>query len=131
VTAPARPAYIRHVLDKVNLHSSAAELPDQWVPQTVGSYNGDHVQVIRVQGEFVWHHHDRTDDLFICLSGRAIVQLRDGNVELDPGDMVVVPVGVEHCVFAPEEAHLLVLEHLGDDAADLSATEMSGPIFGL
>jgi mannose-6-phosphate isomerase-like protein (cupin superfamily) len=119
------------VLEKVNLAAAAAGLPDRWVPQTVGSYNGDHVQVIRVEGEFVWHHHDRTDDLFLCLKGRVTVQLRDGNVDLEPGEMLVVPVGVEHCVFAPEEAHLVVLEHLGDEVAEPAEAELSGPIFGL
>jgi mannose-6-phosphate isomerase-like protein (cupin superfamily) len=120
------------VLEKVNLAAEAANLPDQWVPRTVGAYNGDHVQVIKVQGEFVWHHHDRTDDLFICLSGSVRVQLRDGDVELSPGEMLIVPVGVEHCVFAEEEAHLMVLEHLGQDLAEPSETaELSGPLFGL
>lgn len=120
------------VLEKVDLAAMAASLPDQWVPHTVGSYNGDHVQVIRVQGEFVWHHHDRTDDLFICLAGNVRVQLRDGDVELGPGEMLIVPVGVEHCVFAEKEAHLLVLEHLGEDLAEpVETAEMSGPFLGL
>ena len=119
------------VLEKVNLAAAAAALPDQWVPSTVGSYNGDHVQVIRVEGEFVWHHHDRTDDLFICLAGSVRVQLREGDVDLQPGEMLIVPVGVEHCVYAEKEAHLLVLEHLGDELAGPAEAEMSGPIFGL
>jgi mannose-6-phosphate isomerase-like protein (cupin superfamily) len=119
------------VLEKVDLAAAAAQLPDQWVPHTVGSYNGDHVQVIRVEGEFVWHHHDRTDDLFICLTGSVRVQLRDGDVDLGPGDMLIVPVGVEHCVYAENEAHLLVLEHLGDELAEPAEAEMSGPLFGL
>jgi mannose-6-phosphate isomerase-like protein (cupin superfamily) len=119
------------VLEKVDLAAAAAELPDQWVPRTVGSYNGDHVQVLRVQGEFVWHHHDRTDDLFICLRGNVRVQLRDGDVELGPGEMLIVPIGVEHCVYAEQEAHLLVLEHLGDEPAEPSEAEMAGPLFEL
>lgn len=120
------------MLEKIDLAAAAAALPDQWVPSTVGSYNGDHVQVIRVQGEFVWHHHDRTDDLFICLAGHVRVQLRDGDVDLGPGEMLIVPVGVEHCVYAEQEAHLLVLEHLGDDLAEpVEGAELGGPIFGL
>ena len=59
------------------------------------------------------------------------VQLRDGDVDLGPGEMLIVPVGVEHCVYAEEEAHLLVLEHLGDDLAEPAEAEMSGPVFGL
>ena len=116
------------MLDKVDLAAVAASLPDQWVPHTVGSYNGDHVQVIRVQGEFVWHHHDRTDDLFLCIDGRVTVQTRDGDIDLGPGDMLIVPVGVEHCVRADEEAHLMVLEHLGEDVAEPAAAGLSGPL---
>ena len=120
------------MLDKVNLAAEAASLPDQWVPHTVGSYNGDHVQVIRVEGEYVWHHHDRTDDLFICLTGTVHVQLRDGDVDLHPGEMLIVPVGVEHCVYAEKEATLLVLEHLGEDLAEpAESAELSGPYLGL
>jgi mannose-6-phosphate isomerase-like protein (cupin superfamily) len=106
------------VLDKVDLHAEAGALPDHWNPRTVGTYNGDHVQVIRVKGEFVWHSHDRTDDLFLVLSGRVVVQLRDGDVELRPTELIVVPAGTEHCLRADEEATLMVLEHLGDVALD-------------
>ena len=116
------------MLEKVNLAAACADLDDQWVPRTIGSYNGDHVQIIRVQGEFVWHHHDRTDDLFLVVKGRVTVQLRDGDVELEPGEMLIVPVGVEHCVRADEEAELLVLEHLGDDLAEPADAELTGPI---
>jgi len=116
------------VLEKVNLAAVVADISDQWVPRTVGSYNGDHVQVIRVQGEFVWHHHDRTDDLFLCIKGHVTVQTRDGDVDLGPGDMLIVPVGVEHCLRAGEEAHLMVLEHLGDELAEPAEAELSGPM---
>ena len=102
------------MLRKVNLLAAAGELDNHWVPETVDAYNGDVVQVIKVKGEFVWHHHDRTDDLFLVLEGSVVVQLREGDVELGVGELLVVPAGIEHCVRADEEAKLLVLEHLGD-----------------
>ena len=106
------------VLEKIDLHAAAGALQDHWNPQTVATYNGDHVQVIRIQGEFVWHAHDRTDDLFVVLSGRVVVQLRDGDVELGFNELIVVPAGTEHCLRADDEATLMVLEHLGDVALD-------------
>ena len=69
--------------------------------------------VVKVKGEFVWHHHDDTDDLFLGLNGRLTIRMRDGDVELGPGEMFVVPVGVEHQPFAADEAELLLIEPSG------------------
>ncbi len=102
------------MLDKVDLAAAAAELHDHWLPQTVAAYNGDHVQVVKVHGEYVWHHHDRTDDLFIVLRGQIRIEMRERAVDLGEGQLFVVPVGVEHRVCAEEEALVMVLEHLGD-----------------
>lgn len=117
------------MLEKVNLADACSELEAHWVPRSVAGYNGDHVQVLKVVGEYVWHSHDRTDDLFIVLSGRVTVQLRSGDIVLEQGEMLVVPVGTEHCMRADEEAHLLVLEHLGDVPVEGDATTMSAPLF--
>jgi len=112
------------MLDKVDLAAMAAALPAQWVPETVAAYNGSHVQVLRMEGEYVWHHHDRTDDLFLVLTGRIRIELRERSVELGAGELFVVPVGVEHRVCAEEEALVCVIEHLGDVplAEDLTVT---------
>jgi mannose-6-phosphate isomerase-like protein (cupin superfamily) len=69
--------------------------------------------VVKVKGEFRWHHHDDTDDLFLVLSGRIVIRLRDGDVELGPGELFVVPTGMEHQPFAEEEAELLLIEPTG------------------
>jgi mannose-6-phosphate isomerase-like protein (cupin superfamily) len=69
--------------------------------------------VVKVKGEFVWHKHDGTDDFFLVLKGRITIQMRDGNVTLGPGEMFVVPQGVEHCPIAEEEAHVLLIEPSG------------------
>ena len=68
------------------------------------TFNGHDVMVVKVKGEFTWHHHDNTDDFFLVLSGRIVIRLRDGDVELGPGELFVVPVGVEHQPVATEEA---------------------------
>ena len=105
----------------VNLADKLAQFDDHWSPRTVAEFNGHDVMVVKVQGEFVWHHHDDTDDLFLVLSGRITIRLRDGDVELGPGELFVVPVGVEHQPVATEEAELLLIEpsgtpNTGDDA---------------
>ncbi len=93
----------------------------------IAAYNDETVQVIKIQGEFVWHHHDGTDDLFLVLDGAVTVQLRDGDVELRAGELFVVPRGVEHCLRAEEEARLLVIERLGDVGAEGADREMTAP----
>jgi mannose-6-phosphate isomerase-like protein (cupin superfamily) len=71
------------------------------------------LMVVKVKGEFVWHRHDDTDDLFLVLKGRVTIQMRSGNVILEPGEMFVVPKGVEHCPMAEAEAHILLIEPTG------------------
>lgn len=69
--------------------------------------------VVKVTGEFVWHHHDHTDDFFLVLNGRITIRMREADVELGPGELFVVPVGVEHQPYAPDEAELLLIEPSG------------------
>jgi mannose-6-phosphate isomerase-like protein (cupin superfamily) len=107
------------VIDKVNLSEALSEVHSHWVPRVVGAYNDETVQVLKVQGEFVWHHHDGTDDLFLVLEGAVTVQLRDGDVEVGTGELFVVPRGVEHCLRAEAGASLLVVERPGDVDAGL------------
>ena len=97
----------------VNLAEKLAQFDEHWSPRTVATFNGHDVMVVKVKGEFVWHHHDDTDDFFLVLSGRLIIRLRDGDVALGPGELLVVPVGVEHQPYAPDEAELLLIEPTG------------------
>ncbi|MBL8260764.1 MAG: cupin domain-containing protein [Candidatus Competibacteraceae bacterium] len=78
--------------------------------------------VVKVKGEFVWHKHDETDDFFFVLEGKVTIQMREGNVALGPGEIFVVPKGVEHCPFAEEEAHLLLIEPQGTPNTGNKAT---------
>jgi mannose-6-phosphate isomerase-like protein (cupin superfamily) len=97
----------------VDLAAKLAQFSDHWAPRTVATFNGHDVMVVKVQGEFVWHQHPDTDDFFLVLEGRLTIRLRDGDVHLGPGDLYVVPAGVEHQPYAAEEAHLLLIEPTG------------------
>ncbi|HEY7409549.1 MAG TPA: cupin domain-containing protein [Vicinamibacteria bacterium] len=99
--------------EKVNLAGTLARFDDHWQPRTVARLNDLDVMVVKVQGEFVWHKHDDTDDFFLVLQGELQVRLRDRVVVLAPGELLVVPRGVEHQTFAETEAHLLLIEPRG------------------
>ena len=101
------------VPQSVNLADKLAQFDEHWSPRTVAAFNGHDVMVVKVKGEFVWHHHDDTDDFFLVLSGRLTIRLREGDVTLGPGELFVVPVGVEHQPYAAEEAELLLIEPTG------------------
>ena len=115
--------------DKINLAEKFALLPDAYRPGLLGYMNDYKLIAVKVFGEFVWHKHDDTDDFFLVLHGHLTIQLRDRDVELDQGEMFVVPRGVEHCPKADEETHLLVIEprgtvNTGEAGGDLTAAEV-------
>lgn len=95
---------------KVNLVEKFARFSDHWSPKVVGDLNDCHVKLVKLKGEFVWHHHEREDELFLVVKGRMTIQLRDGEVRLEPGEFVIIPKGMEHRPVAEEEAQVLLLE---------------------
>ncbi len=97
----------------VNLADKLNRLDEHWAPKVVAGFNGNDVMVVKVKGEFVWHSHPETDDFFLVLEGRLTIELRDASVHLGPGDLFVVPKGVEHRPVAAEEVHLLLIEPCG------------------
>jgi mannose-6-phosphate isomerase-like protein (cupin superfamily) len=99
--------------DVVNLADKLSQFHEHWSPRTVAQFNGHDVMVVKVQGEFVWHHHDDTDDFFLVLKGRLRIRLPDHEVVLGPGELFVVPVGVAHQPVADEETELLLIEPSG------------------
>lgn len=113
--------------EKVNLAEKLGLFDEHWQPKIVARINENDVRIVKVKGEFVWHKHDDTDDFFLVLKGHLTVQLRDRNVELDEGELFVVPRGVEHCPRAEEEASVLLIEPTGTlntgDAGGLLTTE--------
>lgn len=99
--------------DKVNLAAKLQQFHDHWKPRTVAQLNGHDVMVVKVQGEFVWHKHDDTDDFFLVLDGELQIRLRDRTVTLGPGELFVVPRGVEHQPYAERETSVLLIEPTG------------------
>lgn len=97
----------------VNLADKLSVFSEHWSPRIVADFNGNDIMVVKVQGEFNWHSHADTDDFFLVLKGRLRIQLRDGDVVLGPGELFVVPKGVEHCPVAEEETHILLIEPAG------------------
>jgi mannose-6-phosphate isomerase-like protein (cupin superfamily) len=107
----AQPAWdTDRMRDKVTLTEKFAQLPDTYQPAIVGYMNDYKLVVVKTQGEFVWHKHDETDELFLVVKGRLTIQFRDRDVVLEPGELFVVPRGVEHCPKADEETHVLLIE---------------------
>lgn len=99
--------------NKVTLEAKLAAFSEHWQPRTVSSFNGHDIMVVKVKGEFVWHKHDDTDDFFLVLAGNLTIELRDRQVHLGPGELFVVPKGVEHRPVAAEEVHVLLIERAG------------------
>ncbi len=97
----------------MNLAEKLDTFHDHWQPRVIAAYNDNDVMVVKVHGEFTWHKHDDTDDFFLVLKGSLDIQLRDRTVTLGPGELFVVPRGVEHRPVAREEVHLLLIEPRG------------------
>ncbi|HYU64233.1 MAG TPA: cupin domain-containing protein [Verrucomicrobiae bacterium] len=99
--------------EKVNLADKLRLFQHHWQPKIVARMNDYDIRIVKVKGEFVWHKHDGTDDFFLVLKGHLTIQLRDRNVELEEGELFVVPRGVEHCPRADDEASILLIEPIG------------------
>ena len=100
--------------DPVNLTDKLALFSDHWNPRIVGRYNGNEVRLAKLLGDFIWHSHADTDELFLVLKGRLTIEFRDGVRTLGPGEVLVVPRGVEHRPVAPEEVELLIMDREGE-----------------
>ncbi|WP_251566716.1 cupin domain-containing protein [Erythrobacter sp. 3-20A1M] len=118
------------VQDPVNLAAKFEGIEAHWAPRIVGQYNDNDIRIVRVEGEFVWHTHEETDDLFLVLEGRIEIELRDRTVKLGPGELFVVPRGVEHRPVARQgEAKLLIIEPSGTaNTGDHATATVATPI---
>lgn len=101
------------VIEKVNLAEKLASFEELFSPRIVAYVNDEKVQVAKTKGEFVWHSHPDSDDLFLVLKGSLVVDLRHGTIEVGEGELLIVPRGVEHRPRADEEVHLLLIERRG------------------
>lgn len=98
-------------MDVVNLAEKLSRFSEFWSPKIVGEVNDMHVKLVKLKGEFVWHHHEQEDELFLVVNGRLRMRLHDGDREVGPGEFIVVPRGTEHCPVAlTDEVHVLLLE---------------------
>jgi mannose-6-phosphate isomerase-like protein (cupin superfamily) len=117
-------------LRKVNLAEKLDSFSDHWAPRIVAKYNGNDIMVVRVEGEFVWHKHDDTDDFFLVIDGELDIELRDKTVTLRPGELFVVPEGVEHRPVARRgEVKVMLIEprgtpNTGDEATAAEKLEI-------
>ena len=94
----------------INIAQKLSLFNELWSPRIVGELNDSYVKLAKLKGEFVWHHHEDEDELFLVVKGRLCIQLRDRDLWLEEGELAVIPRGVEHCPLAEEEAHVLLLE---------------------
>jgi mannose-6-phosphate isomerase-like protein (cupin superfamily) len=100
-------------MHQINLANKLSTFSDHWSPKTVAQFNQNDIMVVKAQGEFPWHKHDDTDDFFLVLKGNLAIELRDRTIHLGPGELFVVPKGVEHRPVAHEEVHILLIEPIG------------------
>jgi mannose-6-phosphate isomerase-like protein (cupin superfamily) len=98
---------------KINLKDKLSKFTDYWAPRIVSQFNDYHIKLVKVKGEFVWHDHPETDELFLVLDGSLEIHFRNGKVKLNNGDMFVVPKGLEHRPIAEGECHILLIEPAG------------------
>ena len=97
-------------MEKVNLADKFDLFQEYWSPKIAGELNDSYLKLVKLKGEFVWHHHEAEDELFLVVRGRLVIKLRDRDIVLNEGEFVIIPRGVEHCPVAEEEVHVLLLE---------------------
>ena len=112
----------------INFREKLAKFSDHWAPKIVAQMNDYQFKLVKIQGEFVWHNHAETDDVFIVLEGEMSIELRDGRVDLKAGEMFVIPKGVEHKPVARSECKLLLVEpvgtiNTGDTVGEMTAAD--------
>ncbi|XVQ87389.1 cupin domain-containing protein [Microbispora siamensis] len=111
-------------LTPVNIADKLSRIDELWTQKKIAGLNDYEIKLARLKGEFVWHTHPETDELFVVVSGRLTIQLREGDVVLGPGELYVVPRGVEHCPVAEEETAIMLVEPIGT----LNTGDAGGPM---
>lgn len=98
------------MIEVINVAEKFGKFSDYWSPRIAGELNDSYVKLARIKGEFLWHHHEREDELFLVIKGRLLMKLRDGDRWVNEGEFIIIPRGVEHMPVAEEECHILLLE---------------------
>ena len=112
-------------MDKINLRQKFSLFNVRWSPKIIAELNGQYVKLVKVKGEFLWHNHKNEDELFFVVKGNLTIKLREKDVQLEEGEIFVVPKGIEHKPVAPEEAYVMIFEpketaHTGDIKSKLT-----------
>ena len=100
-------------MDKISLKEKFLLVDQYWTPKILGEVNDSYIKIFKAKGEFVWHQHDHEDELFVVVQGTLYLKFRDKEVVLNAGEVCIVPKGVEHCPYALEEAHVMLVEPKG------------------
>lgn len=113
------------LMDKINIAEKLAFFSDHWNPRIIGELNGQHVKLVKLKGEFVWHKHDEEDELFLVLDGVLLMEFRNETIIVGKGEIIIVPKGVEHRPVAPEEVSVMLFEpastlNTGDSRGELT-----------
>lgn len=98
------------MIQKINLAQKFIEFGDHWSPKVIGKVNSCAVKLVKIQGEFVWHHHEHEDEMFMVVKGEFTMKLRDGDISLKAGECIIIPAGVEHMPVAEKEVEVLLFE---------------------
>lgn len=109
----------------INLASKLGGFSDHWNPRIVGNYNGNELRLAKLEGDFTWHAHAETDELFFVVSGTMSIEFREGVRRLEAGEMLVVPKGVEHRPFADSEAHVLLIDREGEPNTGIAPSHLT------
>lgn len=97
-------------METINLAQKFSTFSDYWSPKIAAELNDSHIKLVKLKGEFVWHHHDDEDELFLVVKGRLLIKLRDRDLWVNEGEFVVIPKGVEHLPVAQDEVHVVLIE---------------------
>ena len=97
-------------MEKINLLQKFSQFQGHWQPKVVAQLNDSYVKLAKLKGEFIWHHHENEDEMFLVVKGRLLIKLRDQDIWLDEGEFVVIPKGVEHKPVAEQEVYVMLLE---------------------
>lgn len=116
-------------MEKINIAEKMRLFADHWSPKVVGDLNGQQVKLVKFKGEFVWHHHDEEDEMFLVVKGRFRMELRDRDIWLEPGEFIIVPRGVEHRPVADDEVEVMLFEpastlNTGNAESELTKEEL-------
>ena len=97
-------------MEKINIHEKLSQFSDYWHPRIIGELNGQHVKAVKLKGEFIWHHHEHEDEMFLVIKGKLKMEFREKTVEVNEGEFIIVPRQVEHRPVSDAEVHILLFE---------------------